>query len=48
MVRILIICIFMLLTSALAYGETTNPICKDNPDGMVKDYYTNGRLRAEW
>lgn len=38
----------MLLTSAVVYAETPNPICKDNPDGVVKDYYTNERLKTEW
>ena len=44
----LIVFLIILLSSTVAFGDVPNPICKNNPDGIVKDYYPHGVVQTEW
>jgi antitoxin component YwqK of YwqJK toxin-antitoxin module len=47
--RQLMIILFLLVFSTFhAIADSPFPICKDIPDGTVKDYYYSGRLKTEW
>ncbi|MGE5443434.1 MAG: hypothetical protein ACM3SR_02405, partial [Ignavibacteriales bacterium] len=44
----LIVILIILFTSSVAFGDAPNPICKKNPNGIVKDYYPHGVVQTEW
>ena len=43
---IVLLTLIIPLNNSMAEG--TNAICKDNPNGIVKDYYSNNKLQTEW
>jgi len=48
MVKRLIVMTVIPLISNVAYAGTPNPICKETPNAIVKDYYSNGKVKTEW
>ena len=48
MIKGLMLIIAIALVYSSAYADSNNPICKDTPNGTVKDYYPNGKLKTEW
>ncbi len=38
----------IILSCSLASAESRNPICNETPDGTVRDYYPDGKLKTEW
>ena len=46
--RLIVALITLFFSSAVALGDTPNPICKQNPNGIVKDYYPHGVVQTEW
>ncbi|NIP38886.1 MAG: hypothetical protein GWM89_07480 [Candidatus Dadabacteria bacterium] len=37
----------MLINISTAFTDSPNSICKDNPDGIVTEYFTSGREMIE-
>ncbi|MFI5323350.1 MAG: toxin-antitoxin system YwqK family antitoxin [Thermodesulfobacteriota bacterium] len=48
MVKRLIVMIAVISISTASYADTLNPICNKNPNGIMKDYYSNGQVKTEW
>jgi hypothetical protein len=37
----------IVISPYLALADSPFPVCKDNPNGVVKDYYESGTLKTE-
>ena len=48
MTKYAIVLSLIVLSPYLALADTPFPVCKDNPNGIVKDYYESGALKTEW
>jgi antitoxin component YwqK of YwqJK toxin-antitoxin module len=48
MFKILLLLTFLRLITDYSFAEKSSSICKDNPDGIVKEYYPGGSIMIEW
>jgi len=48
MMKRVIVLSLIAISPYLALADSPFPVCKDNTDGIVKDYYENGKLKTEW
>ena len=48
MIKRLTITIAVILIHSAASAELPDPICRETPNGVVVDYYPNGKIKTEW
>jgi len=48
MIKYVLVLSLIVLTPFIAMANSPFPVCKDNPNGVVKDYYESGKLKTEW
>jgi len=48
MIKYVLVLSLIAITPYLALADSPFPVCKDNPNGIVKDYYESGELKTEW
>jgi len=48
MTKYILVLSLIAISSFLALADSPFPVCKDNPNGIVKDYYESGKLKTKW
>ena len=48
MFKILLMLTLLPFITDFTFADKSSSICKDNPDGIVKEFYPNGNKMVEW